>query len=190
MVEWVDRYGQEIFGLPPSETPLRLTPPADWQPDADRHRRVLVFPTTPNPSKNYSLRGFSRLVARLESAGWLVDVICMTNEVPQVAAVFGASRTKTFPTLRELILQMMQSHAVISNDSGGGHLGSMLGLATYTITKKTADFVWRPGFNDDNQVICPTMTFKWITGRVWRPFIPLGRIVASLGKPVVPRQTA
>lgn len=190
MVEWVDRYALETFGLSPSETPPPLTPPKDWKPDADKHRRVLVFPTTPNPSKNFSAKGFARLVRKLEAAGWLADVVCMQNEVPQIAAVFGATRTKTFPTLRELILHMMQSHAVVSNDSGGGHLGSMLGLATYTITKKTADFVWRPGFNRNNKVIGPTMTFKWITGRIWRPFIPLDRIVDTLGKPVATRPTA
>jgi hypothetical protein len=189
MVEWVDRYALEIFGLPSPKTPPRLMPPAGWTPDAKRNRRVLIFPTTPNPSKNYSLKGFARLAFRLESAGWQVDVICMQHEVPQVAAMLGASRTISFPSLRELILHMMQSHAVISNDSGGGHLGSMLGLATYTITKKSADFVWRPGFNQDNQVLGPVMTFKWFSGRIWRPFIPLDRIVSSLGKPGTPRQT-
>lgn len=189
MVEWVDRYALEVFGLHSPKAPPRLAPPAGWTPDAERERRVLIFPTTPNPSKNYSLKGFARLASRLESAGWQVDVICMPNEVPQVAATLGSSRTTSFPSLRELILHMMQSRAVISNDSGGGHLGSMLGLATYTITKKSADFVWRPGFNRDNKVIGPAMTFKWFGGRVWRPFIPLDRIVSSLGKPAA-RQLA
>lgn len=189
MVEWMDRYAQEVFGQPPPKSPPRLTPPTDWKPDVERNRRVLIFPTTPNPSKNYSLKGFARLASRLESAGWRVDVVCMPNEIPQVAATLGVARTLSFPSLRELILHIMQSHAVISNDSGGGHLGSMLGLATYTITKKSADFVWRPGFNRDNQVVGPVMTFKWFGGRVWRPFIPLDRIVSALGKPGAQRQS-
>ena len=189
MVEWMDRYALEIFGLPPPKAPPQLAPPSDWIPDAERNRRVLIFPTTPNPSKNYSLKGFAKLASRLESADWRVDVVCMPNEIPQVAATLGAARTRSFPSLRELILHIMQSHAVISNDSGGGHLGSMLGLATYTITKKSADFVWRPGFNRDNQVVGPVMTFKWFGGRVWRPFIPLDRIVSALGKPGAQRQS-
>jgi len=189
MVEWMDRYAQEVFGQPPPKSPPRLTPPTDWKPDVERNRRVLIFPTTPNPSKNYSLKGFARLASRLESAGWRVDVVCMPNEIPQVAATLGVARTLSFPSLRELILHIMQSHAVISNDSGGGHLGSMLGLPTYTITKKSADFVWRPGFNRDNQVVGPVMTFKWFGGRVWRPFIPLDRIVSALGKPGAQRQS-
>lgn len=189
MVEWMDRYALEIFGLPPPKAPPQLAPPSDWIPDAERNRRILIFPTTPNPSKNYSLKGFARLASRLESAGWRVDVVCMPNEIPQVAATLGVARTLSFPSLRELILHIMQSHAVISNDSGGGHLGSMLGLATYTITKKSADFVWRPGFNRDNQVVGPVMTFKWFGGRVWRPFIPLDRIVSALGKPGAQRQS-
>lgn len=181
MVEWMDRYALEIFGLPPPKAPPQLAPPSDWIPDAERNRRVLIFPTTPNPSKNYSLKGFARLASRLESAGWRVDVVCMPNEIPQVAATLGAARTLSFPSLRELILHIMQSHAVISNDSGGGHLGSMLGLRTFTITKKSPDFVWRPGFTPCNEVVGPTMTFKWFSGRIWRPFIPLRRIVSALG---------
>jgi hypothetical protein len=182
MVDWVDRYAAEVFGLSAPPCPPPVVPPPDWVADGDAARRVLLFPLTPNPSKNYSLSGFARLAGRLEKNGWNAEIVCMPHEAETMSARLGADSVRVFPSLRDLILHMRQSSAVISNDSGGGHLGSMLGLRTFTITKKAADFVWRPGFNGDNMVVSPVMTFKWINGRVWRPFIPLRKIIDALGQ--------
>lgn len=181
MVGWVDRYAAEALRLRPAAEPPPVVMPAGWQADPDAPRRILLFPTTPNPSKNYPLKGFAKLAAMLTAQGWLPEVVCMQHECEEMGKVFPAAMVRTFPSLRELILHVRQSHAVVSNDSGGGHLGSMLSLRTFTITKKSPDFIWRPGFTQNNQVVGPTMTFKWFSGRIWRPFIPLRSIVSALG---------
>lgn len=181
MVDWVDRYAVETLRLRPAAEPPPVVMPAGWQADQDAPRRVLLFPTTPNPSKNYPLKGFARLAAMLAAQGWRPEVACMPHELEEMRQAFPATMARTFPCLRDLILHLRQSHAVVSNDSGGGHLGSMLGLRTFTITKKSPDFIWRPGFTQNNLVIGPTMTFKWFSGRIWRPFIPLRSIVSALG---------
>ena len=93
----------------------------------------------------------------------------------------------SFETIRDLIIHIATSSVVISNDSGGGHLGAMLGLKTITITKKPNEFVWRPGFSGSRHVVGPAMTFKWFSGRIWRPFIPIGKIVALIGLPQQPK---
>ena len=180
MVEWVDHYARETLGLLAAQTPPPVRIPNDWTPDQDSRKRVLIFPTTPNPTKNYSVEGFKRLSTLLERKGWKVEIVCMPHEADELASVFGQQKIQTFQSLRSLILHILQSKAVISNDSGGGHLASMLGLPTFTITKKKSTFVWRPGFNEKGHVISPIVTFKWISGRVWRPFIPLQRIVRAL----------
>ena len=180
MVEWVDRYAQEVLGLSVSATRPPIMKPAGWSADQDSSRRVLIFPTTPNPKKNFHLAGFKRLRDKLVKKGWKVEIVCMSHEQPVIEKVFDPQSVLTFPDIRALILHIMQSRAVISNDSGGGHLASMLGLPTFTITKKREDFVWRPGFNDQGHVISPVMTLKWFSGRIWRPFIPLDKIVRSL----------
>lgn len=185
MVFWVDRYVEEALGLKAPSVPPPITMPQGWRGDSEAHCRILLFPTTPNPSKNYPLTGFLKLSEMLTARGWHPEVICMPHELEEIRRVFPSEMIRTFPSLRELILHIADSHAVISNDSGGGHLGSMLGLRTFTITKKAPDFVWRPGFSSDNLVASPIMTLKWFSGRIWRPFIPLGRIVAALGKPDV-----
>lgn len=190
MVAWVDKYATDTLGLPPHSTPPPVAPPNNWKMDDEAHRRILIFPTTPNPSKNYSLSGFLKLSAMLEKKNWHPEVICMPHEQEAMRKVFSPERIHSFPNVRELILHVMESHAVITNDSGGGHLGSMLGRKTFTITKKRSNFVWRPGFSPDNQVITPSMTIKWFSGRIWRPFISLERIVAALENPQIsPRKT-
>ncbi len=182
MVEWVDRYAWETLGIPAAEAPPPVKTPDNWKPDQDSCRRVLIFPTTLKPSKDYSTRGFKRLSALLEKDGWKVEIVCMPHETVELTRIFGRQRIQTFQSLRSLVLHILQSKAVISNDSGGGHLASMLGVPTFTITKKREDFVWRPGFSDKGQVISPVFTVKWFTGRIWRPFIPLQRIVKALSQ--------
>ena len=180
MVGWVDGYVRDVLRLPVGHALPRVSRPAGWTPDHDAERRVLIFPTTPNPKKNFHLAGFKRLRDKLVKNGWKVEIVCMSHERLAVEKVFDSQSVLTFPDIRALILHIMQSRAVISNDSGGGHLASMLGLPTFTITKKREDFVWRPGFNDQGHVISPVMTFKWFTGRIWRPFVPLDKIVRAL----------
>lgn len=182
MVEWVDHYAEKTLGLSKLESAPPITLPIGWTPDQESAKRIVIFPTTPNPSKNYSLNGFKRLCSMLERNGWKTDIVCMPNEQEELSSVFPSKKVITFQSLRSLILHLLQSKAVISNDSGGGHLASMLGLPTFTITKKKEDFVWRPGFSDKGHVISPWFSFKWITGRVWRPFIPLHRIVKTLSQ--------
>ena len=161
MVAWVDRYATETqrLKIPPNPPPLAI--PQDWKPDGDVGRRILLFPTTPNPSKNYPLTGFRRLSALLSRRGWLPEVICMPNELTDMHRVFPPAMVRSFPSLRELILHIMKSYAIISNDSGGGHLGSMLGRKTFTITKKSSDFLI------SHNVQPPSKTVR--AAAAWRP---------------------
>ncbi len=182
MVGWVDRYAQEVFGLPAPSFPPPVGPGAASRADAHARQRVLLFPTTPNPNKNFDLKGFGRLSALLKKRGWQTEIVCMPHEEKDLSAFFATHTVRSFASIRELIVHMRQSAAVVSNDSGGGHLASMLGLPTFTITKKKRDFVWRPGFGANNVVISPMITVKWFSGRIWRPFIPIGKIASALGR--------
>ena len=185
MVDWVDQYGRESLGIAPGKAPPAVQIPANWRSDELADTRIVIFPTTPNPKKNYSPRGFSQLAERLERAGWSVDIVCLPREQDQMTNAFNPRPVKSFLSLRELIRHLLQTKAVISNDSGGGHLASMLGLSTFTITKKKQDFVWRPGFNSHNRVISPLLTLKLPGNKIWRPFIPLRQITRELGSPKI-----
>ncbi len=185
MIDWVDDYTKRVFGIDAPPTPPAICLPLPEGTAPRRKNRVLIFPTTPNPSKNYNLDGFVKIADAIANKGWNTEFICMPHEYDGISAAVKRHPVRSFQSIRNLILHMAASKVVVSNDSGGGHLGAMLGLKTITITKKTEDFVWRPGFPGSRHVISPTMTIKWFTGRIWRPFINTGRVVDIIGTPPV-----
>ncbi|WP_457979657.1 ADP-heptose--LPS heptosyltransferase [Ectopseudomonas composti] len=178
MVQWIDLYAEEVLGL---DTSLPVTGLQDLPAVAeDADRRVAIFPTTPHASKNFSSSGFRRLARCLTARGWLVEFVGIPAEQQKLKAEYPGCTVRTFTDLKGLVDFLSNCAVVISNDSGGGHLGSLLGLRTFTITRRRGDFTWRPGFNELNRVINPILSFKWMGRTVWRPFIPLRRIVRAL----------
>lgn len=181
MVQWIDRYAQAVFGIAPDDCASMLTAVEAAAPASER---VVIFPTTPHASKNYSMGGFRRLAQRLARRGWRVEFVCLPREVVAVQARFPGFPVYSFADTKGLISHLLGAACVISNDSGGGHLASLLGLRTFTITRKHERFVWRPGFNAQNRVLTPLLRIKWFGRYIWRPFVPVWRIVDALGVPM------
>lgn len=177
MVEWVDAYLAEVFGLSAAAPVAVLLP----EPAAASAARVVIFPTTPQPKKNYSATGFRLLAKALAGRGWCVEFVGMPAELPALTAQYQGFAVRTFADIKALMGYLSGCAAVISNDSGGGHLGSLMGCRTFTITRKSPRFVWRPGFNERNQVLAPLTSFKLLGRYIWRPFVPLWQIRAALG---------
>lgn len=179
MVDWVDAYARQVFGLDPG-----CAGPMPLQPRVDKSRNlVLIFPTTPQAKKNYWLRGFWLIGRMLDKRGWRLEFVGMPHEISHLQSALPGFQVRGFANLKELIDHVASASVVISNDSGGGHLASLLGLATYTITRRTERFPWRPGFNGRNTVIYPRFRFKLLGQRVWRPFVPIWRIGSLMGSP-------
>jgi hypothetical protein len=178
MVQWIDLYAEEVLGLDLSTPIAGLQTPSRGACDVER--RVAIFPTTPHASKNFSASGFRRLARHLVARGWQVEFVGVPAEQQALKAQYPGHHVHAFSDLKGLIDFLLTCTVVISNDSGGGHLGSLLGLQTFTITRRRTDFTWRPGFNELNSVINPVLSFKWLGKTVWRPFIPLRRIINAL----------
>ncbi|MBV7563363.1 glycosyltransferase family 9 protein [Pseudomonas sp. sia0905] len=178
MVQWIDIYAHEILGLDIMSKPAGLQSlPAIAE---DAAGRVAIFPTTPHASKNYSHRGFRRLAQKLAAKGWQVEFVGIPAEQQALQSQYPDFTVHAFQDLKGLIDYLCTCSVVISNDSGGGHLGSLLGLRTFTITRRRSDFTWRPGFNDRNRVVNPRFTFKWMGKTIWRPFISLNHVLREL----------
>ncbi|MGK9066722.1 glycosyltransferase family 9 protein [Stutzerimonas chloritidismutans] len=177
MAQWVDDYAKSAFGLGcDRQVEVKVAR------ERGGSRSVSIFPTTPEPRKNYSLRGFVWLGQRLRSRGWEVDFLCLPAEKEKIATHVTSFPVRSFPTVGELLNHLASRQAVISNDSGGGHLASLIGLPTVTITRRNKAFVWRPGFDPRNEVIAPLVSVK-IAGRYcWRPFVPIWRIPKVLDR--------
>lgn len=173
MVDWVDDYARRTFGLTAASGPPRFS---GFPSGVGGGHRAAIFPTTPNPKKNYSTWGFRRIAGDLRSAGWDVSVLGVPAERDALARAYPDHEVQSFGSLGLLIEFLARCALVVSNDSGGGHLASMMGLYTVTITRKPANFVWRPGFGDRNTVLSPSLTFKAGGGHIWRPFIPFWRV--------------
>ncbi|WP_225578930.1 glycosyltransferase family 9 protein [Pseudomonas sp. PDM14] len=178
MVAWVEHYAQRVFGLQSSDLPI----PVRCKSVRPASNRVVIFPTSPKPRKNYSPAGFLSLANRLRRKGWRVEFACQGPEQARLSSELSGFEVVSFPDIQALMAYLAGAHAVISNDSGGGHLGSLLGLRTFTITRKHALFAWRPGFNPHNFVVAPLTRIKWGDDYIWRPFVPVGRIVSRLGQ--------
>lgn len=179
MVDWVDSYAGEVFGLAADSTQVGFVRPHDTV----NEDLVLIFPTTPEPRKNYWLSGFRLLARLLQRRGWNVEFVCLPSEQDAIAGALPGYTVRSFPDIKALMDHVARASTVISNDSGGGHLGSMMGLATFTITRRKEKFVWRPGFNNLNTVVYPRFRFKWLGRYVWRPFVPVWRIARQMGQP-------
>ncbi len=179
MVDWVDSYADDVFGLKLDTTDGMLPQLAA----SGGGNLVLVFPTTPQDKKNYWLRGFAMLARTLQRRGWQVEFVCMPAEHERIQSALPVFQVSSFPDLKALMDRVASATVVISNDSGGGHLASMLGVATFTITRRREKFVWRPGFSNNNTVLYPWFRFKWVDKKyVWRPFVPIWRIATRLGQ--------
>lgn len=178
MVDWVDSYANQVYGISLGPGERVMGRPKEPAPS----RRVVVFPTTPKESKNYWLLGFRLLAHAIKARGWDVEFVCMPDERERIGAAIGDFPLHAFPDVKALMDYVAGAAVVISNDSGGGHLASMMDIPTFTITRRRKNFVWRPGFNHKNTVLYPLWRFKWLGNYVWRPFVPVWRIARDLGQ--------
>lgn len=171
MVDWVDEYGVEVLGVKADSS----LPAVTFHQPKQVKNLVVIFPTTPNPKKNFSIKGFNKLATNLIGLGFQVDIVVMPHEREQLEAKFENINVKSFELLADLIEYLRSAKVVISNDSGGGHLAAMLGISTITITRKNKNFVWRPGYKLGN-VVSPMITLKFGGEHIWRPFISIKEI--------------
>ncbi|AFI85260.1 hypothetical protein Q7A_2460 [Methylophaga nitratireducenticrescens] len=171
MVDWVDEYGVEVLGVKADS----LLPAVTFHQPKQVKNLVVIFPTTPNPKKNFSIKGFNKLATNLIGMGFQVDIVVMPHEREQLEAKFENINVKSFELIADLIEYLRSAKVVISNDSGGGHLAAMLGISTITITRKNKNFVWRPGYKVGN-VVSPMITLKFGGEHIWRPFISIKEI--------------
>ncbi len=181
MVDWINAYASNVFSIDVEKYGGHLLSKPD-EKKADR--LVLIFPTTPQSKKNYWLAGFKLLGRAIRRRGWRVEFVGMPREQQVLEAALSGFKVNSFANIKGLIDYVSTASVVISNDSGGGHLASLMGLPTFTITRRGEHFVWRPGFNQHNTVLYPRFRFKLLGRYVWRPFVPVWHIAAKLGSPV------
>ncbi|MET4692687.1 glycosyltransferase family 9 protein [Endozoicomonas lisbonensis] len=140
--------------------------------------RVCIFPYTPEKEKTYHICGFEKIALELKKNA--ADPVFIGTK-KQLTKFRENRNTCTIPfisfeSIFELAIYIYESGFVIANDSGGGHLASLLNIPTVTIHKKNNSFKWKPGWRK-SYIVTPIITLKFFGQRIWSPFIPKKKII-------------
>ena len=160
MVEQAVHFCKHKLGLAHASKDVGLQAPTHLTPRRFP-RRVMIHPLSHNKKKNWPRDKFVALARQLEAEGWEPQFVLS----PKERALHGRDFTSGFeaPEFTDasaLAAHLFESGYVIGNDSGVGHLGSLVGVPVLTIYRKRRDgFCWRP---------------DWAQGAVVRPWLTLG----------------
>lgn len=176
MVDYTVEYCRDRCGVADSSAAVELSPPAELV--HHRHgRRVAIFPTTES-KKEYSPARFIQVAQHLARRRCEPHFIVLPDQVAQWQAIAGAIPVHGFESIDQLAGFLYESGVTLSNDSGGGHLSSLLGVPTVTIYRKRDYFEYRPGWGQGT-VLRPHINPKILGRRVWMPFLRPARVAAA-----------
>lgn len=160
MVDQAVHFCISKLGIENATKDIELAPPKSLQ-----HRRfvnrIMIHPLSYNAKKNWPREKFVSLAQRLIAKGLAPEFVLSPKEqIAHGSAFSGGFPMPSFQDARALAEYLFESGYVIGNDSGIGHLASLLGIPVLTLYRKRRDgFCWRPG---------------WCRGAVVRPALSLG----------------
>jgi hypothetical protein len=150
-----------ILGIKAAVKDNGVVLPAGLQPRRYPNR-VVIHPTSSRPGKNWPRKKFLKLAGKLEKMGYEPVFIVSPKEREQWP------EAPLFPTLDATARFVYESGYMIGNDSGSGHLASLLGVPTVSLFKneRTAHF-WRPAFGP-GKICLPQGWLPNLKGMRWR----------------------
>jgi heptosyltransferase III len=138
--------------------------------------RILLHPTSSRQGKNWLFNKYFKLQKKLQEEGKEAVFIATVKEQRQLGI-----QAPVFQTLSDLARYVYESSFFIGNDSGIGHLASVLGLQTMTICRhpKVGNF-WRPAWHSNTLITPPSWipNFKGmrLRDRFWSRWISVKRV--------------
>lgn len=155
------------------------------EPERQRivEKRVAIHPTSRDPKRNWSKHGFIALAKALSWRGFFPAFVVAPDERNEWKEAENLGFA--VPHLnggKELAQFLGESGYFIGNDSGMGHLASIQGVPTLTISGNPKRVqLWRPGFADNAVVTLkiPLPNCKGLKLRehLWQPFISVARVL-------------
>lgn len=116
-------------------------------------KRVILHPESADPKKNWPASKYRKLFEKLKKRGFDPVIIVAPDERE------NWQEAPFFPSLSAVAAYIYESGFFIGNDSGLGHLASLLRIPTLSLfARKSYSRLWRPG---------------WGRGRVAAPLMPL-----------------
>lgn len=123
-------------------------------------RKVLIHTTSRDPQKNWPLPKFLKVAAWLESKGYEPTLL------PHL------------PSLEELAATIYESGCFLGNDSGPGHIASLLDIPHLIIAREERQMrLWQPGWRQGAIALPPT--WKFFQNR-WKTFVTTKNVINKL----------
>ena len=171
MVRFTQNYCQTIFKNSNASDRPKINIPHHLNLRKNKNR-IAIFPITPNPEKNYCLKHFIKTGEKLRKKKLTPEFVLTNEQANKYKDTIEKNgfKVRSFTDINGLAAYIYESSSVLSNDSGGGHLSSLLGIPTVTIYKKKGIFEWRPGWRE-SKVIRPILSLKLRRKRIWSCFV-------------------
>ena len=173
-------YLAKRMGLNQISRTVAITPPKELELRRNR-QRIVVSPDSAWPKKkDWPPQAFLKLCRTLEKQGDSPKIVVAPSNHDKWRKLPGNTfETPVFHDIGELAAYIYESAAVIANDSGNGHLASLLGIPVVTIyRKKNPKFHWRPDWGPA-RVVCPRIVLPGFGGDIWKPFVGVSDVIAA-----------
>ncbi len=144
-----------------------------------------IHPTSKDPFRNWPAQKYIELKNRLQSLGFSPYFIIEKKEHPLWKQYkLNPDELPEFNSLHDIANMLHQSNYFIGNDSGIGHIASMVGLPTLTISNSYKRVrMWRPDFTT-NLIITPRLPLpNWKTlhfrlrDKKWHHFVSVNAVL-------------
>lgn len=159
------------LGSPEASKVIDLCIPDDWQQNKFPSQTVM-HPTSSSQNKNWKPSGFISLANRLSSNGFEpVFTVAPYEQQEWHRLLDGQYSCLNYPSLLDLARVYYESGAFIGNDSGCGHLASLLGLPTLSIfSRHRKHYPWRPCWSE-GKIIRPYIPRRLVGKKMWKHFL-------------------
>jgi len=137
-------------------------------------KRILIHPTSTTPKRTWTREKFLKVAEKLEKEGYEIAFSLSPQEREEWKDI--PFLIPEFPSLEALAAYIYESHFLIGNESGTGHLASNLGIPTLIVASCPKQMaLWRPGFLLGSVVTPPSYipNFKFfrLREKKWQTFV-------------------
>lgn len=177
MVDNMMKYCQEILHLKQVSEQTGIKIPTCIQ-FGKYNKRVVISPTSSLEKKNWGAKKFMLLARLLKEKGYVpVFAVAMNERKEWQSIINNEFDLPEFNTIKIYAEYLYESLGFIGNDSGGGHVASLMGVPVLTIvtSRKKLNFRWRPGWGG-NAIVAPEFTFKFMGRHYWHSFLSTKKV--------------
>lgn len=146
--------------------------------------RVIIHPMSLEQKRTWPADKFLRLGEKLEEEGFKPIFCVSPSEYPAWQDCLPHEKLPLFPTISHLASFIYESGYLIGNNSGLGHLASVLNVPTLSLfARKSYARLWRPGWGPGLIVTpFPIAIGSRMKERLWKQTLSVGKVLRAFYK--------